>query len=304
MRRLPVNILMTMDCESAKVDVSDHGIGMSSSGPADYAESERSIRGFVETVNAAGYPATLFLHPEVAVAHVDMVLEMQAEGACLGLHLHPYKMVDSIYKQDLGAYPEPQQRAILQKAIDAWENALGHRPRYFRAGYFSANDSTFGILEDLGFRGGSLSNPGRLLPSHFSVWKDADPYPHRAHRAFRLVSGDSSFVEVPVAVAYGRPVARGHAGEEGYEWPYIPHTYDHEAVVSDILGRFSEDQPRLGTIVTDTHNDHNYSDPQSAASINLRCILTAIETSCEKIGLEPRGTTIAALCDRFRAEST
>ena len=93
--RLPVNILMTMDCESAKVDVSDHGIRMSSSGPANYEESERSIRGFVETIKAAGYPATLFLHPEVAIAHVDLVRELQASGACLGLHLHPYKLADS-----------------------------------------------------------------------------------------------------------------------------------------------------------------------------------------------------------------
>lgn len=303
MSRLPVNILMTMDCESAKVDVSDHGIGMSSSGPANYEESERSIRGFVETIKAAGYPATLFLHPEVAIAHADLVRELKASGACLGLHLHPYKLADSTYKQDLGAYAEHQQRAILQRAIEAWESALGERPQYFRAGYFSANDSTFRILAELGFRGGSLSNPGRLLPSHFSVWKDADPYPHRAHHAFRLVSGDSDFIEVPVSVAYGRPVAQGHAGEEGYEWPYIPHTYDHAAVISDILGRFRRDQPRFGTFVTDTHNDHDYSNPQSAASVNLRCILDAIDASCETMGLEPKGTTIDALCDRFREES-
>jgi peptidoglycan/xylan/chitin deacetylase (PgdA/CDA1 family) len=294
--RLLVNILMTMDCESANVDVSDHGISMSSSGPADYAESERSIRGFVEIVEAAGYPATLFLHPEVAIAHADLVREMHASDTCLGLHLHPYKLADS-------AYPEDQQRGILKRAIEAWENALGERPQYFRAGYFSANDCTFRILEELGFRGGSLSSPGRLLPSHFSVWRDAVPYPHRAHRAFRLVAGDSDFIEVPVAVAYGRPVARGHAGEQGYEWPYIPHTYDHAAVVSDILKRFNKDQPQFGTLVTDTHNDHDYSNPQSAASINLRCILDAIDASCETLGLEPKGTTIDALCDRVREES-
>jgi hypothetical protein len=300
---LPVNIMMTMDCESAKVDVSDHGIHMSSSGPADYVESERSIRGFVETIQAAGFPATLFLHPEVAIAHRDLVLDLQTAGACLGLHLHPYKMVDSDYTQDLGAYPESLQRTILQKATDVWAETVGQHPRYFRAGYFSANDSTFGILEDLGYHGGSLSNPGRLLPSHFSVWRSGDPYPHRAHRAFRLVSGDSDFIEVPVAVAYGRPVARGHAGEEGYEWPYIPHTYDHAAVISDILGRFQQDRPRFGTFVSDTHNDHDYTDPSAPASVNLRCILDAIEASCEAMNLVPEGITIDTLCDRVREAS-
>ncbi len=68
-----------MDCESAKVDVSDHGIATSSSGPADYVESEQAIRGFVDTCSAAGYPTTVFLHPEVATAHSDLVLGVTAD---------------------------------------------------------------------------------------------------------------------------------------------------------------------------------------------------------------------------------
>ena len=39
----------------------------------------------------------------------------------------------------------------------------------FRAGYFSANDMTYGVLEALGFRGGSVSIPGQILPEHCSV---------------------------------------------------------------------------------------------------------------------------------------
>ncbi len=152
-----VYIMMTMDCESAKVDVSDHGISMSSSGPADYKESERSIRGFVDAVGRAGYPVTLFLHPEVAIAHRNMLLGMQSNGVCLGLHLHPYKLADSSHSDDLGAYPENEQRVILREAITAWESALGQRPQYFRAGYFSANDATFRLLDKPGFRGGEAS---------------------------------------------------------------------------------------------------------------------------------------------------
>ena len=295
-----VYIMMTMDCESAKVDVSDHGISMSSSGPADYKESERSIRGFVDAVGRAGYPVTLFLHPEVAITHRNMLLGMQSNGVCLGLHLHPYKLADSSHSDGLGAYPENEQRVILREAITAWESALGQRPQYFRAGYFSANDATFRLLDKLGFRGGSLSNPGRILGSHFSTWDGSDPYPHRAHPAFRLISGNTNFIEIPVAVAYGRPVSRGHAGEKGYEWPYIPHTYDHQAVVADILGRFTDDRPDFGTLVTDTHNDHDYTDTNSSASINLDRILTAIQKSCDELDLKSSGTTIDALCHRVR----
>ena len=98
-----VYILLTMDCESAKLDVSPYASSMSSSGPADYAKSERSIRGYVETAGASGYPVTLFAHPEVAIAQRELLLELQDEGACLGLHLHPYKLSDGRYEHDLGA---------------------------------------------------------------------------------------------------------------------------------------------------------------------------------------------------------
>ncbi|MBS10547.1 MAG: hypothetical protein CME19_02945 [Gemmatimonadetes bacterium] len=299
----PVYILMTMDCESAHIDVSKHGRSMSSSGPADYEESERSIRGFVETIEAAGYPATLLLHPEVAAAHSEMLLDVQSKGTCLGLHLHPYKLVDSAWQDDLGSYTTEEQRKILSEAIEQWERALGQKPAYFRAGYFSANDATFRVLEELGFRGGSLSNPGRRLATHFSIWGDAESYPHRANTAFRSATGDSELIEVPVAVAYGRPVAQGHAGEAGYEWPYIPHTYDHGAVIENIFSRFIEDQPRFGTYVTDTHNDHDYSDPTANASRNLRGILAAIESVSASLDLEPVGITLDALCDQVREET-
>ena len=289
-----------MDCETARCDVSPHGQSMSGSGPADYAESERSIRGFVKTVTEAGYPATLLVHPEVAAAHSDMLLDMQSNGACLGLHLHPYKLAGSDWDDDLGAYTLDEQRAILTEAVERWERALGSHPEYFRAGYFSANDSTFGILEDLGFKGGSLSNPGRQLASHCSVWADAERYPHRANRAFRLNTGTSDVIEVPVAVAYGRPVAKGHAGEAGFEWPYIPHTYDHAAGVEDIFARFVSDNHLYPTYVTDTHNDHDYSDPNSPASRNLASILTAITDTAERFSLTPEGVTLDALCDRVR----
>lgn len=296
----PIYIVMTMDCESAKVDMSDHGYLMSSSGPSNYEQSEKSIRGFLKGTKDAGYPTTLFLHPEVARENRKLVLEAKEKGTCLGLHIHPYKLANSEYTHDLGAYSADEQRVILQKSISVWEDALGEKPVYFRGGYFSANDNTFRVLEELGFKGGSLSNPGRSLTSHFSVWKGAEPYPHRAHKAFRLASGDSEFVEIPISVAYGRPVAHGHAGEEGYEWPYIPHTYDHERVVSDILNRFSEEKPLLGCYVTDTHNDQDYTDPDAPASINLARIVKAIEESCNSLGFEARGATIAEICNLAR----
>ena len=296
-----VYVLFTMDAESARPDVTAHAAAMSGSGPADYVESERSIRGYIETAAAAGFPVTLFAHPEVAAAHAELLLALEGDGVCLGLHLHPYKFADGRHRLDLGAYPAAEQKAILEAAASVWERAIGRRPLYFRGGYFSANDSTFAVLEALGFRGGSLSNPGRVLPSHCSVWKGSDPYPHRAHRGFRELAGDGDFVEVPVSVAFGRPVARGHAGEAGFEWPYIPHTYDHDAVVRDILERYRAESPPFPCIVTDTHNDQDYADSGHPARRNMARIVEAIRGHGEALGLRPVGVTLDALCDLVRA---
>lgn len=296
-------VLFSMDCEPARIDVTPHGLRMSGSGPADYVESERSIRAYVTTVKAHGYPVTLFLHPEVAANQPRLVLELQEQGACLGLHLHPYKLGGGRYRYDLGAYSASEQRAMISKAVQVWERALGQRPRYFRGGYFSANDNTFGVLLELGFRGGSLSCPGRVLPQHFSVWAGTEHYPHRAHCSFRQQKGSSHFVEVPVAVDLNRPMRVGAAGEQGYEWPYIPaRHYEHQQAIKGILARFRSDSPRYGTLVMDTHNDQDYADPDHPARLNLQLILDAIAADCLALDLRPQGVTLADLCDAILSE--
>jgi hypothetical protein len=295
-----VLFLMTADCETAKMDLSPESIRMSGSGPADYAESERSIRGYAAVARAWGMPLTLFAHPEVAAHNRELLLELEAEGACLGLHLHPYKLVGAGYREDLGAYSLEQQRDMLATAVQRWEDALGKRPRYFRAGYFSANDSTFGALSELGFLGGSVSIPGRILPEHYSVWAGTEPYPHRAHLAFRQRAGDSDFVEAPVAVDYQQPHQRGAAGEQGFAWPYIPAAYDHRLTIQHLLERFQAEPARVGCIVLDTHNDQEYANPAHPARVNLDLILSTAHAYSAHLGMSLRGATVADACDLVR----
>ena len=294
-------MLLTMDCETARSDLTPYAIRMSGSGPVDYRESGRSIRAYVETAASNGFPVTLFAHPEVASENTELLLELREQGACLGLHLHPYKFKGGKYKYDLGAYSAGEQSGIVSEAMQVWESALGSPPRYFRAGYFSANDETFGVLKELGFAGGSLSNPGRVLPGHHSVWAGAEPYPHRADLECRLTRGTSEFVNVPVSGAFGRPVKRGHAGERGYEWPYVPHKYPHGEVIRDVLDRFSTELPRFGTIVADSHNDQDYSDPEHPARRNLEVIIRSIRDICKQMEMRAVGVTLDALCDRVLA---
>jgi peptidoglycan/xylan/chitin deacetylase (PgdA/CDA1 family) len=276
---------------------------MSRSGPRDYLESESSIRAYTSLARDRDFPTTIFAHPEVARNHRELLLELEGQGACLGLHLHPYKLGDGRYREDLGAYSASEQCGILQEAGEAWEEALGQRPLYFRPGYFSASDNTFRVLCELGFRGGSVSIPGRVLPAHASVWAGAKVYPHRAHLNFRHLAGCSGFLEVPVSVDFQRPMERGEAGERGYEWLYVPSiAYNHREVVRNILERFRRDLPKHPVLVLDTHNDQDYSDPEHPARKNLDAIFDSIERFCADMGLEPTGCTLATLCEMVLAD--
>jgi len=189
------------------------------------------------------------------------------------------------------------QRSVLRAAATSWQEALGQQPFYFRSGYFSANDSTFEVLEELGFRGSSISNPGRVLPEHQSVWAGTEPYPHKVHLAFRQLRGTSRLVEVPISVDYQRPVQKGAAGEKGYEWLYIPAAYNHREIVRDLLKRAKVDMPPIFALVLDTHNDQDYFDPQHAARMNLDLILGSVESLCEEMDLRPVGATLESMCD-------
>src|SRR5690606_19128288 len=111
--------------------------------------------------------------------------ELEGQGACLGLHLHPWKFGDGTYRAHFGGLTEAQQRAALSEAIALWQRAIGRRPRYFRPGTFSANDASYRVLVDLGFRGGSIAAPGRVYPDLSSIWTGAEKDPHRPHATFR-----------------------------------------------------------------------------------------------------------------------
>ena len=185
------------------------------------------------------------------MAQPGLLLELQREGACLGMHLHPYKLKGGRWHWDLGSYRADEQVELITEAIKAWSDAIGQHPSYFRGGVFSANDDTFGVLVELGFQGGSVSCPGRVLPSAFAVWAGAELYPHRAHLGFRQAEGASDFVEVPISVDVTRPTDQGDRHEVGFEWPYVPsRRYDLGAVVRNVLDRAAEDSPPFASLVT------------------------------------------------------
>jgi hypothetical protein len=231
-------VFVSMDCEPVRGHLTPHASEMSPTGPSDYSASERSIRGYTAVARQYGFPTTLFLHPEVAVSQSEFLLKLQKQSVCLGMYLHPYKFGDGRYKEDLGAYSASEQRRIIQEAADVWEKALGQRPLYFRGGWNSANDNTFRVLQELGFKGGSLSVPGQVTPEHFSVWSGAEPYPHRAHLNFRQMKSNSNFIEVPMSADHQRLVPHGSDEWLGLE---VEDPCNHnEKIIRNIINRNSQ----------------------------------------------------------------
>lgn len=296
-------LLATMDCEPVRDEVPEQLRGISVSGPGNRDLSERAIGGYIESCAARDIPVTLFLHPEVAAYHTAMLLDLERNGHCLGLHLHPYKLAEAGYRLDLGAYSAQQQGQLIGDALQRWRRIIGHHPAYFRAGYFSANDATYAVLEQLGFTGGSVSIPGRVLPAHQSVWAGAVDCPHRADAVFRQTSGAARFIEIPVSVDYRRPVKRGAAGEAGFEWPYLAATgYDFRAITIDIVERFRKEGPRFPVFVMDVHNDQDFSDPQHPASRNLQTVLDTLSSEAARYDLTVRALTLETLCKLYAAD--
>ena len=297
-----INVILTMDCEPALFECSPLAIELSGSGPETHEFGERSIRGYVESADREGYPVTLFAHPEVAVAQTALLLELQDAGACLGMHLHPYKFDTVGYPKDLGAFTAEEQSTLISAASKVWSDALGQHPRFFRGGVFSANDATFGVLAELGFEGGSVSCPGRILPEAMAIWAGADLYPHRANLSFRHIEGDSDFIEVPISSDPMRPMERGDRREAGYEWPYVAsRMYNHAAVARNVIARSVRDGAAFPTYVTNTHQDQDYADPGHPASVNLQTIFRTLREAASEHGVGLTGRTIAEMCDLVRA---
>jgi peptidoglycan/xylan/chitin deacetylase (PgdA/CDA1 family) len=159
-----IKIVLTIDCEPTIA--SSHP---NATGPVDWRAGEDAVRGYVGIAARYGLPVTLFIHPEAAVAQSALFRELEQKGACLGLHMHPWKY--SLWRHQgrkyfahYGGLSATEQQEILQESSTVWADAIGHRPHYFRPGTFSANDAIFQVLTTLGFRGGSCSAPGRLIP--------------------------------------------------------------------------------------------------------------------------------------------
>lgn len=287
-----IHVAITMDCEPPK----DIGIE-NASGPVSWEESELSIRGYDGIAREFGFPVTYFQHPEVALHHAPLMLELEAGGACIdGLHLHPWKFDNERYNAHFGGLSARDQYAIISEASALFRHGLGRRPRYFRPGTFSANDDTFRVLVELGFVGGSVSAPERNFVELNSVWNGAPKDPHRPHPDFRHCVGELPFANIPLSSDFssegqlnGRPYYRDLRPD------YEDSPQGFRQIVRNIIHQISDRAPALPVLNLVTHNDHPYSDPSNAVTENYVAVLDEISGCCAKLGIRAAGAEFHAL---------
>ena len=158
----PLHIIWTLECETVSTK-------STSIAPKTWNMSARSIDGFCGRLLVAGYPPTLLLAPEPADEHAPMLEELHTRGCELALLVDPPSLPEKSYRKALGEYSAAEQREIVALASNLFESAVGMQPRSLRSSGFSASNETYRVVYELGFRQGSLSNPGQERPRHLKA---------------------------------------------------------------------------------------------------------------------------------------
>jgi hypothetical protein len=178
-----VYLCWSMDCEATQSAINDVQLGL------------RAIGGFVDIITQAGLQATLSVLPGDAAAYGRVLRQLDKQRFEISLHFHPQ---EEGYDDYCGAYSADQQRAMYGNALHKVADAIGWAPRTFNTGGASANDATFPVTAELGFKNSFHSIPGRNMTELRANWVGAPPYVHYAHPHNRLLEGGLDLVEVPL----------------------------------------------------------------------------------------------------------
>lgn len=298
-----INVVITMDCEPIT-----SGTHASATGPNTAELGQRATTGYARIAGSLGFPITFFIHPEMALAQADIFLKLENEGACLGLHMHPWKYSMSRhagkkYLEHYGGLTESEQRELLSEASALWREAMGYRPVYFRPGTFSGNDSVFKVLAELGFRGGSCSLPGRMMPEFRAVWVGTVPDPHRGHEKFRHLHGALDFAEMPLSTDFSIALNGKIGGKlhpdlrPDIDWADL-YDLSYTTIAQNIVDQVIERAPEVPVINLVSHNHFDFSDPAHPATQRIALALEAINAGCKARGVQAVGATIKDITDK------
>ena len=279
-----VYVVFTMDCERITSKSPEGG------GPPSWEVSRMAIIGWAKALQSRGFRGTYFITPAAAEVHSDIFARLESKDFELGLHLHPGSFRDLTFKWYLGSYSYEEQREIIELACEDWESAFGWRPETFRAGYTSANDYTFRVLNELGFKQTSTIIPWRNRPKVYAIWVGAYPYPHHVDLSNRLKIGQNDPFEVPITANWKREVREGIPLDLRVE---ANCTLDvHLETVAINIDKMIEINAEVKAIVCLTHNTVNYEDLTNPKRAMLEALIDKIPEVIKERGLEPVPATI------------
>ena len=275
----------SIDCEATQHSVNDAELG------------RRGSAGYADILDEHNLKGTFFMIPRDAESDPALYTSIMERGHEIGLHLHPG---DEGYFEFAGVMGPDEQHELVAKAKDRWAQAMGFQPETFCMGYASANDYTFGALEDNGFKYGQLSLPGRRLPETACVWEGAPLNVHYANRWNRLLPGTMDFVDIPHTVDL-----------ESYMWGG-KHPQDLRVELVDaknhwytinkaVMRQLHNDAVPVKVIRGVTHNTFDYSDPTNFRRLTLYGMIDAIQRILDNNDCELKAATCKDIADAFRA---
>lgn len=263
-------------------------------GPPTWEFAEASVRGFIERMHdlGVGAGASLFVYPDVARHQKELYREMAAADVEIALHLNGlrYSRLRGDSAKWLGEMSETEQREALRIAKEDLEETLGQECLGYRACYGSANNDTFRLCDELGFRWSSNSSQ-RYRPEFFANWSGSWPYPHHASPISKLICGDLQLFEIPVTVGltvyYDEEIRQPLDLRVETSPEKIGETREKlRAVMEENLIEMERRATPLRTIIGASHNTSLYAVHSTHQSQNLDWIVRHARELSSSFGLE------------------
>ena len=200
-----IKLVLTMDCEPTTATSHQRPRGQPHG-----AQARTGLR-LREIAAQYGLPVTLFVHPEGGRA-IAMFRELERgalASACTCTHGNTRCGVirgGSLWPTTAAFRPPnrgnslPSQQGFGPIPLDIARNT-------FAPGPSRPMTPIFAVLEAQGFRGGSCTAPGRLIPEMQAIWSGGQPDPHRASGVFRQAQGNLDFANMPLSADFSMLLA-------------------------------------------------------------------------------------------------
>jgi peptidoglycan/xylan/chitin deacetylase (PgdA/CDA1 family) len=274
----------SIDCEATQHSVNDAALGT------------RGVSGFADILDEHALRGTFFAIPGDAESNPALYRSLLGRGHEAGLHLHA---ADEGYYEFVGVMGPDEQREVISKARDRWAQVMGFAPVSFCMGYGSANDYTYGILNDLGFQYGQVGIPGRRLIDCASVWEGESLTIHYANRYNRLLPGDLDFIDIPHTVD---PESRMWGGKHPQDLRVeLVDAKNHwYTMYKSVMHQRDDDSIPIKIVRGVTHNTFDYTDSANFRRQTLLGMIESMQSIIENAGCEPVPATLGMIADDFR----